>query len=279
MIELVKYKDVVIESLDFDTRVHQNAVALFGSAYSHFSRENPKLDDFGVVIEPRTKLTIFLEDSATQEQVNLGKTFFDEYDFTQKLPKLKLDPTITDYKMLETIDFSIMGFHKDYTYVKGQLKAIGYFRNYNPYTKVFSDLVVKEERTYLNDVSSGVSFMRLLTVTWFLDDETIGYQINNREKFYTETDALTNLRIRRRNITTSAEALVAKIIISYYGPVEGMIKIEDYVQVTKDLVESYVAGKWQPLEDFLINNTDAWLTEEYRAMLLEEIRYVNQMVD
>lgn len=82
------------------------------------------------------------------------------------------------------IDYDIFGLHKKKTLVTGELRLIQYFRN--RYDGVYSDLVVKEERTYTRN-GYGLVEYRDQVSTWYLEDGTIGcvkpYQPKHEETF------------------------------------------------------------------------------------------------
>ena len=126
------------------------------------------------------------------------------------LSKFKLN---NSFSSPEIIDYDILGLHKKRVIVKGELKTIEYYQKYDGTT--YSDLIVKETRTYTRD-SIGLVAQRTLTSEWYLKDETVGLLTTNI-KYYAPNEAIEEGITRRNNIIADAKIYCLGTIGQSYG--------------------------------------------------------------
>ena len=145
----------------------------------------------------------------------------------------------------ERIDYDIMGFHKKRSFnAKGELYLIEYFKNFNGAS--YSDLAVKEERQYIRDPTSGWVYMRIMTITWYLQDDTPGY-IKTSQKFYSMTESYDEGKSRRSNVINTTSIYLFGLI--------GEANAIDFLNYVTFDIDTYIKGSVQPLID-RVSNTD-----------------------
>jgi len=143
----------------------------------------------------------------------------------------------------ELLDYDILGYHKKRTIIKGELVSIEYYKNYDGVD--YSDLVVKEERTYTRN-NLGLVQSRLLTITWYLEDNTAGY-IKSCKKFYSSSESIDEGITRRNNIINDAKVYVLSAIGQSYG--------FDFMTSLKSQIDLYTQGYKQPLYDAILSRS------------------------
>lgn len=148
----------------------------------------------------------------------------------------------------ERIDYDIMGFQKKRSFnAKGELYLIEYYREFDGAN--YYDLVVKEEREYVRDPASGWVYMRILTITWYLEDDTPGYT-KSSNKFYSMTESYDEGKTRRSNVINNTSIYLFGLI--------GEINAIDFLNYVTSDIDTYIKGSVQLLID-KVNNT----TKEY----------------
>ena len=134
----------------------------------------------------------------------------------------------------EILDYDISGFHKKRTIIKGELICIEYYKNYDGVS--YTDLVVKEERVYIRN-NIGLVQHRILTITWYLEDNSIGL-VKSNMKYYSPSESIDEGITRRTNIINDAKAYTLSIIGQTYG--------FDFMTILKPQIDLYIQGYKQP---------------------------------
>lgn len=161
----------------------------------------------------------------------------------------------------ELLDYDILGYHKKRTIIKGELTCVEYYKHYNGVD--YSDLVVKEERAYTrNDI--GLVQYRILTITWYLEDNTIGY-IKSHKKFYSSSESIDEGLTRRGNIINDAKVYILSLTGQSYG--------FDFMTSLKSQIELYTQGYKQPLYDAILSSTKPYLTEQIKNNLIDILTF------
>ena len=263
------YKIELTKDLNIE-KIFKEIQTLFPS-FNHCQFQQPEINE--VTLQPINNIRIFScffssilsiqQEQELQNLIDIHDSFIAVFKITNE------NSTI---EQIENLDYDIMGFHKKRYIVKGLLKIVEYYKNYNPLTQEYSDLVVRESRTYLNDVNTGLSYCRLLNVDWYLTDGAVGHSIINRSKFYSFIESRSNLQARRTNIINEAEEFLLFSLMREYGE-QGFIYAQTFLTQAKLAKDLYVDGVWLPLESSIINATETWMTQVRKDTLLNIIRY------
>jgi hypothetical protein len=137
----------------------------------------------------------------------------------------------------ENDDYDILGFQKKRTFnAKGELYLIEYYEDFDGAT--YHNLIVKEERQYIRDPQSGWVYMRLLTVTWYLEDDSVGYTKTSK-KFYSMPESYDEGKSRRGNVINNTSIYLLGLV----GETDGI----DFMNYVTTEIDLYVKGSVLPL--------------------------------
>ncbi len=161
----------------------------------------------------------------------------------------------------EHLDYLILGLYKKRTIVTGELRVIEYYSQYDGAT--FNDLVLKEERVFNRD-ANGVAINRVITITWYLTDNSIGL-VKTTTKFYTPEETIQEGIDRRTNIIADAKIYVLNAIGQAYG-FDLLLSV-----LTQILV--YVHGYHQPLIDAVNASTKPYLTAQMKTDIVNILTF------
>lgn len=145
------------------------------------------------------------------------------------------------------IDYNILGLHKKRTFNKGELILVEYYGDYDLQTKEYSDLVLKEERTYHRDADL-LAYQRDMKVTWYLIDDSVG-DCKETKKFYAPDESIREGIKRRDNIISNVKLSIFFLL--------GKTDAYDLLNSIFNNLGLYKDGFRQPLLDELstINKT------------------------
>jgi len=207
-------------------------------------------------------LVLGFKQTLTQEQ---------ETTLNDLMNGLTIDPNYSDnYKFKltnsfddpSTIDYDIYGLHKNLTILFGELRVTDYYRNYDPQTYTYSDLVVKELRDYTRDVNGLVQY-RLQTSTWYLNNGTTG-KTTTSTKYYSLPQAIQEGLDRRGNAIAQTKAYVLSQI--------GQLYSFDLLTGVKNDIQLYVDGYTDPLRLSITNSTKPYLNTTIKDGIIENLR-------
>lgn len=158
-----------------------------------------------------------------------------------KLTGKRTDPT--------ELDYDLYGLHKKRIFNgRGELNAVEYYRNYDGIT--YSDLVLKEYRTYLRDPGTGWVIKRDLSVEWYCEDDTVG-ATKATVKFYTMQESYDEGKTRRGNVINNASIA----LLGYTGEANGI----DFLNGCAVEIDLYIKGSVQPLIDKVAASTQPYM--------------------
>lgn len=163
------------------------------------------------------------------------------------------------YSSPEDINYNLYGFHKKRTIVKGELILVEYYRNYNPQTQIYSDLILTESRTFGRDINTGLAYMRTQNISWYLTDETIG-ATKQTVKYYTLTESIDEGITRRKNVI--AEAKIYTLGALGLGPAQAVL-----IQLATPIA-AFIDGATQYLRDSINALPDATMSPVHKANLI-----------
>lgn len=193
----------------------------------------------------------------------------------------KLTNRITNDYDLENIDYDLKGLHKKRIFNLGELRVIEYYKNFDLNTQTYNDLVVRETRKYLRDTNTGLCYSRLINIYWYLTNNEIGYSITNRPKYYNFAESRAEIRERRNNLVSDAEAYVLYILSLNFSPLEVMTKSVALLTAIKNVKDLYLEGVAEPIINLVAsaNNIiddlfiDSTLISQVKTTLLSIFTY------
>lgn len=184
-----------------------------------------------------------------------------------------------DTQELLTIDYDILGLHKQRIITKGELREIKYYRNYDQVN--YTDLVIKEIRRYIRNPATGLLVYRLLNIYWYNTNDEVGFSVQNRAKHYTFQESREEMKIRRTNIIADAEKYLLYLLIQNavtelgveQGQPAGFIQSLEFLGSVKFEKDYYIDGIGQPLENAISNATQTYMTQTIKDTILDIITY------
>ena len=172
---------------------------------------------------------------------------------TYKINNNQIDPSY--------IDYDILGLHKKRIILKGELKTVEYYRNFNGV--IYSDLVVKETREYIRNPIGLVQY-RILKAEYYMTDDVIGLT-KSFTKYYTPQESIQEGIDRRSNIIDDAKIIMLGTVGQTYG--------FDFLNTYKSEIEIYRDGYKQPLLDAVSNTTKPYMTPVIIANVIAALTF------
>lgn len=158
--------------------------------------------------------------------------------------------------LVQNIDYRIQGYHKKETFdTNGDLISVEYYRNYDGVT--YSNLKVKETRTYTRDVTFGLMTKRDMTIDFYDGDDIIYTKIT--EKYFDSKKGYDGNKKARTNIVDNA----SMYLLSQIGLVDG----KAFLRIVKSEITGYIHGDEQPLLNAISNSTETYMTGTIKATL------------
>jgi hypothetical protein len=156
------------------------------------------------------------------------------------------------------IDYDVYGLHKQRNIVAGELVLVNYYRNYDPISEVYSDLILKEHREYSRD-ANGMVKHRIQKAEWIMSDETVGLT-NTTIKYYTQKESIQEGIDRRTNIIDDAKVYCVNTLGLNYS-FDLLNSVSTYINLFKE-------GYTQPLRDAISASTKGYLTTQLKEEIV-----------
>lgn len=156
------------------------------------------------------------------------------------------------------LDYDIFGLHKNRTIVKGELVLVDYYKNYDPISKMYSDLTVREHREYVRD-ENGLVKHRNQTTEWIMFDESVGLT-NTTVKYYTQKEAIQEGIDRRTNLIDDAKVYCINNL--------GLNYSFDLLNSLSTFINLFKEGYTQPLKDAISASTKVYLTTQLKEDII-----------
>ena len=157
----------------------------------------------------------------------------------------------------ENIPYNVYLFHKKETITLGELRLVEYYRNYTPATaevaEVYSDLILTEARVYVRN-SIGLVSYRIMTISWYLDNNTIGFVKVSEPKYYNTKDAMAEAETRRKNLLADAKMYTLKSFSMQVGEASGMVAAMNLLTLLNTEIQLYIQGQKTSLITAIQNN-------------------------
>ena len=169
------------------------------------------------------------------------------------------------------IDYDILGLNKKRTIIKGELRLIEYYKNYDVSANTYSDLVVLETRDYVRD-EIGIAKSRNQTSNWLLTDVTTGLTINHT-KYYTPEEGIQEGLDRRTNMINFAKTSLLDGLKVIYGEPANQNYAFDMLTSVKTQIDYFIQGYTQPLREAVSASTKPYLTQGIKQAVIEQLTF------
>jgi len=160
---------------------------------------------------------------------------------------------------LQDIDYRIQGLQKKLTFdAKGDLVEVGYYNSYTQATDEYSDLFVKETRTYERDETTGLMTKRTMVIGWFngVPEEIAA---KTTEKHFSSLQGYTANQRSRQNLINNA----SMYLLSQVGLEDAKI----FLDGCSGDIATYVGGSIQPLLTTIADSPLVFMTPTIKATL------------
>lgn len=184
------------------------------------------------------------------------------------LQNFKINGTLDDPT---DIDFDIRGYNKKRIVVTGELRTIEYYRNYDVNTG-YNDLVVKEDRVYYRN-TVGIVQYRTLTITYYLEDDTIGLVNTCVPKYYSPEEAIQEGISRRNNMISFAKTTLLNELKLIYGEPTNQSYAFDFLLGVSAQMNYFREGYTQPLRDSVQTSTKMYLTQPIKDKIILNLTF------
>ena len=153
------------------------------------------------------------------------------------------------------VDYDLYGLYKKRYFVAGELTKIEYYCNYDPNTYTYSDLAVKETRTYVRN-PEGYVLYRVLDIEWYLEDGSIG-ATKQTTKYYDLLQSMEEGIRKRSNIISQVKAdlLMELVTINQYSITNAEDEARPLLNEQATNIGLYREGDTQPIKDSLAVST------------------------
>lgn len=177
-------------------------------------------------------------------------------------PKFKINGS---YESPENIDFDILGLHKEPIIApSGFLTDIRYWKHTDDGV-TYSDLYVHEKRAFTVDDASGLAIKRIMTIDWYLTDDTVGYSSVYPPKFYNKVQSIEEGISRRNNVLAKAKVYCIDTL--------GLDYSFDLLNSLKVYIDLFSNGYTQPLRDNVQSSTKPYLTQVMKTAIVSILTY------
>lgn len=247
----------------FDIKIKRQEIFEDGSLYLEFQPKNKELEDFVMHSEQVSDF-----DSVSDVIKDLTPIVRDIL-FNSLPEEIQLNYVNTQYKINDSIDdptlidYDILGLYKKRTIVKGELVLVEYFREFDEIEQIYSDLIVKETRSYVRN-QIGLALKRDMEITWYLKNGEIGI-VKNTRKFYNSKEAMTEGSTRRLNIIEEAKSYVLNAV--------GQANAFDLLSELKSYIELYKDGYRAPLINYVGTVNKAYIDENMRTEIIKILTF------
>lgn len=169
------------------------------------------------------------------------------------------------------IDYDILGLNKKRTIIKGELRQVEYYKNYDYSSNTYSDLVVLETREYFRN-EIGIAQYRNMTCNWILTDNTTGLT-SSFTKYYTQEEGIQEGLDRRGNMVGFAKTSLLDGLKAIYGVPTNQTYAFDMLTSVRTQMDYFIQGYSQPLRDAVSASTKGYLTTGIKEAVIEQLTF------
>jgi len=173
-----------------------------------------------------------------------------------------------DYGPIDKISYKLFGLCREKIMnASGLITEERYWKNYDPPTKVFSDLVIKETNTYVIDAATDVPNKRDKHINWYLADGTdtkIGYS-KDLTTYYNLISGMGIAEKGRSVLIEKTKEYGLLNIIGEYAP--GVSNANHFLSLAtaSNTIDDYIQSITQPLIDFINASTETYMTTAIKS--------------
>lgn len=155
-------------------------------------------------------------------------------------------------------DYRLNGYHRKETFdTNGDFTTIEFFKNYTD--SVFSDLRVRETRTYLRDVSTGLMIKRTILIEWFSGNRVA--TTKTLIKHYETPQKGHNANVKgRKNLTGDASLYLFNQI--------GIVNTRAFWKLVKNETQDFEETGDLSLITAINNSAEPYLTPTIKATMV-----------
>lgn len=212
----------------------------------------------------------FYSDLTNQQVLDLDQLILN-YVFNPNYSDLKKFKINNSFENPSMVDYDILGYNKKRTIIKGELREIGYYKNYDYSANTYSDLVVLETRDYTRN-EIGIATSRHLTSTWYLNDGSTGLT-TNYTKYYTQEEGIQEGIDRRGNMIAFVKTSLLDGLKALYGEPTNQTYAFDMLTSVRTQMDYFIQGYTQPLRDAVSASTKPYLTEGIKLAVIEQLTF------
>jgi hypothetical protein len=216
-------------------------------------------------------LVLNFNDDLDFSQITELNTIINDYVYDPNYDDLKKFKINNSFENPSSLDYDIMGFNKKRTFISGELREVGYYRDYDYTAKTYSDLVVLETREYTRD-TIGMAVSRFLTSTWYLNDGTTGLT-TSYSKYYSPEEAIQEGIDRRTNMLSFAKTTLLSGLAQVYGEPANQTYAFDLLTSVKTQMEYFTQGYTQPLRDAVSASTKPYMSETIKIDVIRQLTF------
>ena len=207
---------------------------------------------------------------------------------TQELASIKIynytnNNDCNIYQVPYDLDYRLLGLYKKETYTKWELFKVEYYWDYDMNTKIFSDLIVKEDYTYIKDWA-WYTQIRDIVISWYDTSNQVAWT-KTTKRIYTMNEALLLGEARRNTIINDTKIkCIWSIRATEYdsNPADFPLAEEVwkvFLAWCINEVSLYIQWERQSLISYITNATDEWLDNlvapsiTIRMLLIDNLTY------
>lgn len=161
--------------------------------------------------------------------------------------------------LIQDVDYRLNGYHKKQTFdAKGDLVIVEYYQNYDEQSKQFSNLKVRESRTYTRNATTTLLEKRVINIEWFKGNDE-KYAEKTITKFYDAQEGYQGNKRARRNLINKASMYLLNEV--------GLENGKTFLDGVGSKITVYVDGSIQPLLDAIANSSEPYMTPTIKGTL------------
>lgn len=243
-----------------------------GKIYIEFAPYNDELKD--VIFNGGTYDII---NNSIEDTIKFYKPSIREELYNLLPENIKSGYTNSQFKISDSIedpskiDYDILGLNKKRIIIKGELRQVEYYKNYDYSSNTYSDLVVLETREYFRN-EIGIAQYRNMTCNWILTDNTTGLT-SSFVKYYTQEEGIQEGLDRRGNMVGFAKTSLLDGLKAIYGEPTNQTYAFDMLTSIRTQMDYFIQGYSQPLRDAVSASTKGYLTTGIKEAVIEQLTF------
>ena len=216
-------------------------------------------------------LVLIFDNDLDSSQITQLNSLITNYIYNPNYCDLKKFKINNSFDNPSQIDYDILGLNKKRTIIKGELRQVEYYKNFNASANTYSNLVVLETRDYVRD-DIGIVQYRNQTSNWLLNDNTTGLTINFT-KYYTPEEGIQEGLDRRNNMIGFAKTTLLSGLAALYGVPTNQNYAFDLLTSVKIEIDYFIQGYTQPLRDAISASTKPYMTVGIKEAVIEQLTF------